>query len=502
MKTIKLDVAEWKYDPDKQLSSKGGFGAVFAGTGQGHSKLAIKKLNIEAKDAAHRELRIAKDLENRKLSHVIPVLDSGQDADSDFYFVVMALADKSLQDDLDSRKTFTDTEVASILLQIVEGLCELSKIVHRDLKPGNVLFHQGKWKVADFGIARFVEESTSLQTLKNCLTPQYAAPEQWEFERSTAATDIYALGCIGYSLLTGHPPFQGSNETLKHQHLTESAPVLKNHNPQLCSLLSRMLRKKPETRPDLGRVKRTLEEISKGDNNWLSQIGLSALIEAGAKVATCQAKEEAKLEAKKVKLKKRVEINNEAFHILVEVIDKMFDKILHSAPVANCHIKLSQSQDNVLKHGSISIGTAKLSLEYLKTDNVIRDDAFPRSKWDVITGAIILVEQQNPRYLWSSTLWYSKLPDHDNYRWREVSYYGNPLIPKDKLNIECEPCALKSLTEADEAASPTSNGRFLIAFGPKPIDDEDFDNFCNRWADILAKAANGQLSHPRTLPLQ
>jgi len=47
----------------------------------------------------------------------------------------------------------------------------LGDLVHRDLKPSNILYHEGVWKLADFGIARFVEESTSANTLKKCLTP-------------------------------------------------------------------------------------------------------------------------------------------------------------------------------------------------------------------------------------------------------------------------------------------------------------------------------------------
>ncbi len=501
MESIKLQNAEWQYDPGKPLGPEGGFGIVYEGTGDGFTKVAVKKLKISAKETAHRELKIANKLTDQKLKCVIPVFDSGQDADSDFYFVVMALADKSLQDELDKGKTFTDTEAASILLQIAEGLSEVNDIVHRDLKPANVLFHEGKWKVADFGIARFVEESTSLQTLKNCLTPPYAAPEQWKFERSSAATDIYALGCIGYSLLTGSPPFQGSNATLKHQHVTERPPELENHHPQLCSLLSMMLRKNQDSRPDLYRVMRILRNISESDDDCLSQAGLSALMEAGANVATRQAEEEAKLEAEKLKLEKRNEIYHEAYNILVKVIDQMFDRILHLAPAAKCNKKLSQPQDRVLKHGSISLGDAQLVLEHFYIDGALPDDAFIQSKWDVITGALISVQQRKPKYIWSSSLWYSKLPDDDNYRWREVSYFVNPFIPKEELKVKFEPHLLRKYADADEAASQTSSS-YQIAFGPKSIDDEDFDDFCNRWADILAKAANGKRSRPRILPLQ
>ena len=507
MKTIKLDIGEWKYDPDKQLGSKGGFGTVFAGTGQGHSKLAIKKLNIEAKDAAHRELKIAKDLANRKLSHVIPVLDSGQDAESDSYFVVMALADKSLQDELNI-KAFTDTEAASILLQIAEGLAEVGDIVHRDLKPGNVLFHEGKWKVADFGIARFVEESTSLRTLKSCLTPAYAAPEQWKVEHATAATDIYALGCIGYALITGQPPFKGPTiESFKSQHLNEAPPQLDDRAPSLSSLLARMLCKAPEARPSRNRVRHILQGVVKKENKHRAMHGLEDLAYASVDVATEEAEHEAKLGAARAREEERKHLAKEAFKVLKAVIDKMFDYILESAPAAKCRNKLSipfpGQIGQIFEHkGIINFGRAQLIVECLyQNERMIPDDAFHQSGWDVILGGVIRVTQDAPEYEWCSSLWYSKLPDDENYRWREVSYFGNPLIPKDRLNIKFEPFALEDFTEADKAASPII-GLHQIAFGPKPIDDEDFDDFCDRWADRLAKAVNGQLSYPRILPLQ
>ncbi|MDM3788590.1 protein kinase, partial [Proteus mirabilis] len=78
---------------------------------------------------------------------------------------------------------------------------EVGDIVHRDLKPGNILRHEERWKIADFGIAKFVEDSTSLETLREALTPSYAAPEQWLGQRPTSATDIYALGCIIHALV-------------------------------------------------------------------------------------------------------------------------------------------------------------------------------------------------------------------------------------------------------------------------------------------------------------
>src|ERR1035437_2748688 len=99
MERIELPRGVWLYDPKRPLGQKGGFGAEYAGTADGHGELAIKRLHLSAIDAAHREMRIANDLAGRALNHVINVLDAGEDADSGAYFVVMPRADMSLQQD-------------------------------------------------------------------------------------------------------------------------------------------------------------------------------------------------------------------------------------------------------------------------------------------------------------------------------------------------------------------------------------------------------------------
>jgi len=81
----------------------------------------------------------------------------------------MPKADTSLQAIIDTGKKHTPAESASVLLQITKGLLELKDLVHRDLKPDNILLHKGKWKVADFGIARFVAQVTSNNTVKGFL---------------------------------------------------------------------------------------------------------------------------------------------------------------------------------------------------------------------------------------------------------------------------------------------------------------------------------------------
>ena len=487
MPKIKLPCGEWYYDANKSLGPEGGFGQVFAGTDEGHRALAVKRIKLKAEEAAHRELRIADELAGTQFSHVIPIFDSGQDAESGSYFVVMSRAEKSLQDELNAGHTFSNSDAARIMLQIALGLSEVSQIVHRDLKPGNVLYHDGKWKVADFGIARFVEESTSLRTLKDFLSPQYAAPEQWRFEHATHATDVYALGCIGYALITGHPPFAGPmGEDFKKQHLSSEPPKLTAIDPQLRSLLSMMLRKPPESRPPLGRVKHLLDKISDKRDGDSRQKGLDALARVGADIAEQAAEEEAKCLADRTRQENRNRVAPEATKILLSVTENLFQRIVDAAPTA----KIIKDTDL----WSLELGQAMLIVALPTGSRALQEGAFQLSGWDVITGGLISVKQHQPEYTWSASLWYTNLGSGDTYRWYEVSYFAP--LSRSGSNV---PFALREIDEADEGIA--SGGKYRIASGPYPIDDENVDEFYDRWAEIFAKACQGQLEHPRYLPL-
>jgi len=99
---IKLNHGVWEYDLNNPIGKEGGFGIVYVGKSERHENLAVKKLKINAKEAAHRELEIAEELSGRELEHVISIYDSGLDAESDSYFIIMDRAEKSLQDEIES----------------------------------------------------------------------------------------------------------------------------------------------------------------------------------------------------------------------------------------------------------------------------------------------------------------------------------------------------------------------------------------------------------------
>jgi len=120
-------------------------------------------------------------------------------------------------------------------------------IVHRDLKPENILVTQSQLaKITDFGLATVLQraglditheaegetnERQHLLSQKGLVgTPLYMAPEQWLGESIDVRTDIYAVGCMLYEMLTGYRPFQATTlDGLRHQHLEAAIPKLTDH---------------------------------------------------------------------------------------------------------------------------------------------------------------------------------------------------------------------------------------------------------------------------------
>lgn len=288
VKAIRLPDGEWEYDDADPLGKAGGFGEVFRGRGK-DGDVAVKRLKLSAEQAAHRELKIGHQLMQRELSNVVPILDAGQDANSDRYFLVMPVCDCSLQDKIDESEDGVDINTANdAITAIIAGLQEVGDITHRDLKPANILLHDGKWKVADFGIAKFVEDSTSLETLRDSLTPAYAAPEQWQGERPSSATDVYALGCIIHALINGQPPFDGSVDDIREKHLHSAPAQISKLSSRFSAFVSQMLRKPSDARPTLVRCSQVLPGIRLGKD---AESGShSALAEAAKQVAGWEAR--------------------------------------------------------------------------------------------------------------------------------------------------------------------------------------------------------------------
>jgi len=492
MKEIKLQKACWTYDDSKQLGPAGGFGTVFLGYSVSGDEVAIKRLNLDDKSLAHREMNIAKELLARELEYVLPFIDAGQDAISHRYFTVMPKADKDLQSEIETKCQFSEAEAVAILREIVVGLLEVSDLVHRDLKPRNVLYHDGKWRIADFGIARFVEESTSLNTLKSCLSPPYAAPEQWQDIRASHATDVYALGCIAYALLTGHPPFRGPEQTdFRKQHLNELPQRIEKVSPQLRSLLSMMLRKRAESRPELKRVDKLLNILQNSKNQNNNVKGFEKLAIAGEADAERVAQLEADEQRAVNTHENRKEIAREGVNILNEIFMKLEAKVRNQAPTAKIEITRKSSC-------KISMGKGKIEWIFLDPVEPYNEEKFEASQFDILTGATIRVIQDSQNIVgYGSSLWYRRSEKIVPYRWHEVSYFRS----LSHRQFPYAPFELESPEYAYLAESNITWSSYQVAFGPKPIDGEDSQDFLDRWLKRFAEASLGQLQPPRYLPI-
>lgn len=316
--------------------------------------------------------------------------------------------------------------------------------------------------------------------------PPFAAPEQWRLKRATNATDIYALGCIGYCLLEGTYPFPGPNrEDFREQHLYEEPSLPRNCRPELQSTILMMLRKASESRPTRERVSSLFESLLHSSNDIDGTMRLSALAAAGANIARKQAEEEAQGLQEKLEKERRIELATEAKSLFNKIRKSLFQKIKDVAPASEI------GNESVL-----NLGEAKLFMRLIGNLKGYDVNQCTESNWDILLGGEVGIRQVNPQYTRSSSLWYSKLSPSGDFRWREISYFGGS-SPSTKPSYE--PYSLLNLAAADRAASQ-SLASDQIAFGPKPIDDEALSDFVGRWASLFAEAAEGKLQRPRYLP--
>jgi serine/threonine-protein kinase len=141
-------------------------------------------------------------------------------------------------------------------------------MVHRDVKPGNILVRpDGSVKITDFGIAWSARSVALTRTGQVIGTPQYLSPEQAEGRLATPASDVYALGLIGYECLTGHPAFDGDNAvTIALKQLRQDPEPLPGElPPDVRQLISRSLVKDPAGRlPDGAAFAAAVDDILAG----------------------------------------------------------------------------------------------------------------------------------------------------------------------------------------------------------------------------------------------
>jgi eukaryotic-like serine/threonine-protein kinase len=250
-----------RYTIERELG-QGGMATIYLAEDlRHHRKVALKVLRPEIA-ATLGAGRFAREIEvAARLQHpnILPLLDSGEAAG--FFFYVMPYVEgESLRDRLARGGELPIHDAVRILMEVADALSEAHAhgVVHRDIKPDNVLLRGRHALVADFGVAKAVTEATGRQVLTSAGvalgTPAYMAPEQATADpRQDHRVDIYALGVLGYELLTGRPPFSATTaQEMLAAHVTAEPEPLEQYrptvSPALAAVLMQCLAKKPADR--------------------------------------------------------------------------------------------------------------------------------------------------------------------------------------------------------------------------------------------------------------
>jgi eukaryotic-like serine/threonine-protein kinase len=206
-----------RYRIEREIG-QGGMATVYLAEDLKHDrKVAIKVLRPElaAIIGAERFLREIKTIATLQHPHILGLIDSGE-VDGTAYYVMPFVEGESLRDRLQREKQLPIPDAIRLASEVAAALDYAHRhgVIHRDIKPENILLHDGSALVADFGIALAVASAGSVRMTETGMslgTPRYMSPEQAMGEREiTARSDIYALGCVTYEMLSGDPPFTGS----------------------------------------------------------------------------------------------------------------------------------------------------------------------------------------------------------------------------------------------------------------------------------------------------
>ena len=231
-----------------------------------NDKEFIERFQREAKAAA-------------RITHpnIVNVYDVGI-AEGRHYIVMEYVPGRTLKERIKEEGPVPAAEALHIARQIAGALAQahINNLVHCDIKPHNILvMPDGNVKVADFGIARAVTESTMTYNDNIMGSVHYFSPEQARGTIITPKSDVYSLGVVLYEMLTGRIPFDGNTAvSIARKHLEEEPQPLRslvpNIPPVVEALVTRMMAKDPALRPDSRLLVQDItraEQMMRGDTS-------------------------------------------------------------------------------------------------------------------------------------------------------------------------------------------------------------------------------------------
>jgi len=242
----------------------------------------VSKFRREARSAA-------------KLSHpnVVAVYDQGED-DGHVFLAMELVNGMTLRQVMQSEGPLTPRAALDIIDPVLQalGAAHSAGLIHRDVKPENVILREdGTVKVADFGLARAIANTTSTaQTGVLLGTVAYLSPEQVERGIADARSDVYASGLLLFEMLTGSKAFIGDSAIhVAYQHVHSDVPMPSSRvdtvPAQLDQLIARASARDPDNRPRdanelLADVRRARQALSPAELDRRPGVLLGAAVDA------------------------------------------------------------------------------------------------------------------------------------------------------------------------------------------------------------------------------
>ncbi|MEO7965935.1 MAG: protein kinase [Gemmatimonadaceae bacterium] len=250
-----------RYRVERELGA-GGMATVYLARDLRHDReVALKVLHTDIGDAlGHdrfvREIQLSASLTH---PHILPLYDSGE-SDGIVFFVMPVMRGQTLRERMTEQGRLPVDVATRLADEVADALAYAHRqgIVHRDIKPENILLHEGHAIVADFGIGKALaaarETSTLTQVGMMIGTPAYMSPEQAAGEELDGRSDLFALGCVMYEMLTGEAAFTAPTAAAliarRFVHTPPSVSVSRTEVPTpLASLVEQLLARDAADRP-------------------------------------------------------------------------------------------------------------------------------------------------------------------------------------------------------------------------------------------------------------